>query len=368
MNHVKDMAMRIPGFLHAVEELEKSVLLMKGASEISSKIGAVLASEAAENRPHALTLEARHRLLRIASLAAVADGDCERAWSFATKTLQLKPYDPGSLALIEKIADLFRKEEPTNLVLVISCQARLERACRTKMLLEDTLGSSFRVLIVVGQEIVEMHPSAMDSDLLMVEAPDDYESLPLKMRATFEYVYRHFSRPINCFKIDEDIDVVDAAELGRLMKLLVQSKVDYAGFAGNNKLRQNRTWHFGKCRDLQLGRRVYTKRFRGPWAYGGFYFLSNRALAAFVAESLRFPDEILGEMYEDKYVADVLREAGIALTAFDPSEWLSAIRRDWWTVNRAWDGKVISLCAISRARTDPADSGELYSWPVVGRE
>ncbi len=354
-----------PSFSVAVDQLFQSVSLMKSSSEIHSKISAVLASEAAANRPHALTLDVRHRLLRSASLAALSDGHLGAAWSSATQALQLMPYDPGSLAIVEKIADLQRSEEPARLVLIISCQPRLERACRTKVILEDALGSDYRVLIVVGQTTADLLSSAMDSDLLMVEAPDDYESLPLKMRAAFEFVYRHFGRQTSCFKIDEDIEVIDAAELGRLMKLLVDSGVDYAGFAGNNKFKQNRTWHFGKCLDLKLGRRVYTKRFRGPWAYGGLYYLSINAVQAFVVESIRFPDEVLGEMYEDKYVGDVLREAGIGLTALDPSEWYRAIKRDWWTVNRAWDGHVLSLSDSAEALPESSDSCEIYTWPVV---
>jgi hypothetical protein len=44
---------------------------------------------------------------------------------------------------------------------------------------------------------------------------------------------------------------------------------------------------------------------------------SRRALEAFVLANLRFPGEIEGELYEDKYVGDTLWKEGIALRGID---------------------------------------------------
>jgi hypothetical protein len=312
-------------------------------AELLKTIEDVLSLDENADRPHTLTGMQRCSMLTHAAKAAIEEGKIEKAWSSITQAIALAPYQENTIAMTAAIAACTRKEPSAPIVLIISCHPRVEIAKRTKLMLQQALGDDFRILIVVGQTTELRHRSSLDTGLLTVDAPDNYESLPLKIRAALEFVYRRFKIPSSCFKIDEDIEVHSANELASLMRLLCKSDVDYAGFAGNNKTMQERTWHFGKCQDKKLGRRPYTKRFRGCWAYGGLYYLSTRAVQSFALESLRFPDEVAGEMYEDKYIADTLRECGIRLSALNPEEWLQALTKDWWTVNRAYHGQVLSL-------------------------
>jgi hypothetical protein len=177
----------------------------------------------------------------------------------------------------------------------------------------------------------------MDGDFLVVDANDNYESLPEKITKTFEYIYRTFADNTKCFKVDEDLPISNGEQLQELMLALSQSKFDYAGFAGNNKENFERTWHYGKCENTELSRRPYGKRYPGAFAYGPFYFLSSNAVRAFTSETIRFPDEILGHLYEDKFVGDTLREAGITISALEPNEWITAVGKQWWTINRLWN-------------------------------
>jgi len=334
-------------FQTASENLAQAARKGLRGNALFESIENVLFSDAKANRPHTINGMQRLALLKNAAIAALEAGRVDAAWNSITQALELAPYHEDLLEMTAAIAAGNRREPATPLVLLISCQPRIDKALRTKLMLQEALGEKFRILIVIGQKTELRHASALDTDLLMVNAPDNYESLPLKISAALEYVYRNFQTPTSCFKIDEDIEVNDTKELAALMKLLNESDADYAGFAGNNKIMQERTWHFGKCQDKLLGRRPYTKRFKGCWAYGGLYFLSTKAIQSFVLEAKRFPDEVAGEMYEDKYVGDTLRECGIGLSALDPAEWLKALKRDWWTVNRAYAGKVISLKDIA---------------------
>ena len=330
-------------FLIASETLAQAARSGYRGEILYKHIEHVLSIDDREDQPHTLTGAQRCSMLQHAARAAIEDGKVRNAWSSITQALALAPYREEILATTAAIAACSRREPSAPLVLLISCQQRVEKALRTKSMLQEALGGEFRILIVIGQKTEFRHSSALDSEFLVVDAPDNYESLPLKIRAALEFVYRHFKTPTSCFKIDEDIEVHNLKELALLMRLLCLSDADYAGFAGNNKIMQERTWHFGKCQDKKLGRRPYTKRFKGCWAYGGLYYLSTRAVQGFVLESLRFPDEVAGEIYEDKYVADTLRECGIFLSALNPEEWLQALTKDWWTVNRAYDGQVLSL-------------------------
>jgi hypothetical protein len=315
---------------------------LRGA-ELLKNIEDVLSLDENADRPHTLTGMQRCSMLMHATTAAIDEGKIEKAWSAITQATALAPYQENILAMTAAVAACTRREPSAPIVLIISCHQRVEIALKKKLMLQHALGDDFRILIVVGQTTQLRHRSALDKGLLTVDAPDNYESLPLKIRAAFEFVYRNFKTPSSCFKIDEDIEVHNPNELASLMRLLCKSDADYAGFAGNNKTMQERTWHFGKCQDKKLGRRPYTKRFRGCWAYGGLYYMSTRAVQSFVLESLRFADEVAGEMYEDKYIGDTLRECGIRLSALNPEEWLLALRKDWWTVNRAYSGFVLSL-------------------------
>jgi hypothetical protein len=84
------------------------------------------------------------------------------------------------------------------------------------------------------------------------------------------------------------------------------SSTDYAGSCvGVGGPDTERCWHVGKCEYLK--EEPYSKRFRGPYATGGLYYLGPNAVESLVREYTHFPGEFAGEIFEDKAVGDMLR-------------------------------------------------------------
>lgn len=324
-------------FAEAVAELVNGSLGTSPSRKVIDVITKLFEADEALNQPHTLLVHQRSKLLFELLGAYAKENENVNCWSTVKKMAVLKPYSPEMPKLIEAVAKSLRTQRSSNLVLLISCHPRVAIAIATRARLQKILGTDFRILIVLGQREAPIHPPILEDDLLVVDANDNYESLPEKITKTFEFIYRTFGENTKCFKVDEDLPIEDGEQLKKLMLSLSQSKFNYAGFAGNNKANFERTWHFGKCENIELSRRPYGKRYPGPFAYGPFYFLSAKSIQAFASETIRFPDEILGHLYEDKFVGDTLREACINISALDPDEWIKAVGTQWWTVNRLWD-------------------------------
>jgi hypothetical protein len=192
--------------------------------------------------------------------------------TLASLALTLAPYDARALAVFETLLAQTQRAAARPLALIISCEKHFGRALRVSDRLTQLAGIDHR--IVVGQTAqVPEHPR-----LMRVAAADDYESLSHK----------------------------------------VAGSSDYAGFVIGVPS-HDRTWHWQKCRTEALNQQVYGKRYVGTWAQGFFYYLSSHALRAFTIAQIRFPAEIAGELYEDKFVGDTLRREGITATALDPA-------------------------------------------------
>jgi hypothetical protein len=306
----------------------------------------LLSADSNLNKPHSLLVHQRAKLLTILIGAYTKLNRLNDGWKAVVNLICLKPYSETSQQLLTSMARLMRHRSGGAIVLLISCKPRLHIALATKEKLESILNGEFKIIIVVGQRSAEMLPTQLHDDILAVRANDNYESLPIKITEALQFIYRSFGDGTCCFKIDEDLPILNGNRLKELMSLLRKSNLDYAGFAGNNKENFERTWHFGKCEDPVLSRRAYGKRYPGAFAYGPFYYLSQNAINAFAEETLKFPDEILGHLYEDKFIGDTLREAGVKLSALSPDEWIPAVGSQWWTINRQWDGLTISLLQI----------------------
>jgi len=315
--------------------------------DVYRKIERIFDADEVLNKPH--TLHTHHRIKLLISKIELANQihQYERCYADARLLLSLAPYDDGFTKLFDLIAKKNRKKQKNIVVLVISCLPRLSIGKQKKERLKKILGENAEVLIVVGQRAESKKPTSLTDDLLVVDAEDTYEALSEKISSAFEYVYKNYQEGTSCFKIDEDLPIRDQEDLREMMIKIKNSGVDYTGFAGNNKFFCERTWHFGKCANKKINRRVFSKRYRGAYAYGPMYYLSSKALRAFVLECVKFPDEMLGHLYEDKFVGDTLLEAGISLLPLDPKEWINAIGEDWWTVNRNWDGKLLQLRKLS---------------------
>lgn len=220
--------------------------------------------------------------------------------------LSLHPYDT---TLPARYASSLRRRRGTcrasAIGLIITCEKYFDRALRLHAKLSAL--DAFPLRLVVGRDArVPAHV-----DLLEVDAPDDYESLPRKVREVFVHIHERHGGAV--FKIDDDLQITDAVRFCESVRALLGAEVDYAGFEVGCAA-HDRAWHWGKCRKAALNRTPYGRRFVGPWANGPFYYLSATALHAFALAVLRFPAEIEGELYEDKFVGDTLRAEGIRLS------------------------------------------------------
>jgi len=236
----------------------------------------------------------------------------DAALAEARLALTLAPYSSKALAVFETLLAQTQRAAARPLALIISCEKHFGRALRVSDRLTQLAGIDHR--IVVGQTAqVPDHPR-----LMRVAAADDYESLPNKVAAAFMAVYVSFQPGTSVFKIDDDVDIHDAPAFARACAEILAGSSDYAGFVIGVPS-HDRTWHWQKCRTEALNQQVYGKRYVGTWANGPFYYLSWRGLRAFALAQIRFPAEIAGELYEDKFVGDTLRREGITATALDPA-------------------------------------------------
>lgn len=323
-------------FTAAVNELAASNLGTAPSRKVIGVITKLFKADDALNQPHTLLIHQRSKLLFELLSAYAKELETKKCWQIVKKMAVLYPYAKEIPNLIEAVANSMRTQAATNIVLLISCQPRVTIALKTREKMREALGSNFKIIIVLGQRDEKLHRPQLHEDILVVDANDNYESLPSKVSKAFEFIYSNFGASTNCYKIDEDLPIHDSIKFKNLMTELSKSEINYAGFVGNNKEYCERTWHFGKCENLEITRRPLGKKFPGPYAYGPLYYLSSRALKSFVIEAIRFPDEILGHLYEDWYVGETLRETGITVTGLSPTEWTPCIGEHWWTINRFW--------------------------------
>jgi hypothetical protein len=281
-------------------------------SALLAQVDAVLARAAASARPNVMgsTDRARLHLLRVRPLLEQQQFDA--ALGDARLALTLAPYDTEALAVFEALLAQTQRAAARPLALIISCEKYFGRALRVSDQLAQLVGIDHRIVVGQAAQVPE-HPR-----LMRVAAADDYESLPHKVAAAFTAVYVSFQPGTSVFKVDDDVDIRDASVFARACAEIVAGPGDYAGFVVGEPS-HDRTWHWQKCRTQTLNQQAYGKRYLGNWANGPFYYLSARALRAFALAQIRFPAEIDGELYEDKFVGDTLRREGIAVTALDPA-------------------------------------------------
>lgn len=151
----------------------------------------------------------------------------------------------------------------------------------------------------------------LEGDVVHVDAPDDYEGLPLKTLATIRWVHEHtpYSHMI---KVDDDCFI----DPDRFFGDLAFRKFDYYGRSLTRHFGQmDRTWHCAKSSSAR-GRHELDKS-PEPSTYtdgGSGYALSRRAMAAAIeaADSPEGQHLIQVSFMEDKLLGDLLALCGIA--------------------------------------------------------
>ncbi len=149
---------------------------------------------------------------------------------------------------------------------------------------------------VIGQPSVASH---VQGDTLYVDAPDDYGHLSQKTYKLFEYIYRETCYA-HVLKIDDDCYL----NIEALLQTNFTDR-DYTGkIVGNAKnLLKSRSQD-------QVLLAQYSGRYQGSWADGSSgYILNRHAMQKLVTSATS--EAINSEIYEDKFVGDVLRKHDI---------------------------------------------------------
>jgi hypothetical protein len=287
------------------EDLHRS-LQDRSPSESNALIDDILRAERALPEANVLDSRARAHLHLLKLHNHYRAGELAAARAEARLAMVLAPYDENISRLYGGLLDERPAGPPRPLLLVVSCAKYLARARALAERLRPIPGFALRIVVSRQARI------PADPVLLAVDAADDYEALPHKVRDAFVQVFETYAGGTSVFKIDDDLRIRSLRRFAKSLQSIAEGAHDYVGWPVHSR-HHDRTWHFKKCTDPAIDQRLYGKRFHAPFASGPFYFLSARALEAFALATLRFPHEIAGELYEDKFVGDTLWNEGIAL-------------------------------------------------------
>lgn len=199
------------------------------------------------------------------------------------------------------------------MVTIISCRKYLETR---KPLIASTYVARLKELGISYVYVVGGDRTHLDGDVLQLDCPDDYESLPEKVLAAVEWVHRN-TRHAFMFKIDDDCFLnADEFFFGHSWR-----SADYYGRRIHRSIGDmDRMWHMAKSST----RRAQLELDKSPepsiYADGGSgYMLSRRAMSAILQELRTSRGALLKNScyMEDKLIGDLLALSGITLMSTD---------------------------------------------------
>jgi hypothetical protein len=211
------------------------------------------------------------------------------------------------------------------LVLICSCQATPDRrdACRETWLAHG-LPNGMEAVFLVGRPGV---PCALAGDTLYLDCDDSYVGLPQKMHRAYNEALARWDFDW-LFKTDDDSWV-------NLLRVMAYPRTrDYMGrpvaLHGEDP-----TWHRTVVPKKELvgvynyaaldSLKANGQGWNGPWASGMGYFLSRHAVQLVAREPW---SHVLRELYEDKFVGDVMGSYGIYLHG-QHATLRDSIKPDW---------------------------------------
>jgi hypothetical protein len=229
-------------------------------------------------------------------------------------------------------ADVLRRVRAAttaNLVMHLSCAARVERAQSSCESFAAAHSRGVSQLIVVGSEEAQLYQFDDATRVLTVPAPDSYEQLPAKVIAAmfFFALCGHIDAVL---KVDDDHRLRDVDQLVRAFARVVakhpvqMGKRNNIGVLGNHL----RVWHFGKCADQTLNPKPFTLPGTTRWINGASgYFLNASALRLLSWSHVYFPEYIRIGLYEDMTISDLLERQGARLARTDMSRILGTVHQ-----------------------------------------
>jgi hypothetical protein len=180
------------------------------------------------------------------------------------------------------------------LIGILACDKYEQRAGSIRDTWLPLVPDNYRVVFAYGRP---GEPPSIEGDRLYLDCPEAYEMLPRKVHAFLEYASSHLEFDY-LFKTDDDTYL----DLQRFIGFDLHS-ADYVGQFREMPVpvpEIGKTWHYGKCTDKSY-EVPYERPFVCPWATGGGYFLSRRAVDVAwrrTAETFRdhlFEDVMIGE-------------------------------------------------------------------------
>jgi hypothetical protein len=208
--------------------------------------------------------------------------------------------------------------DPSNdllLIAVLACEKFSERSNGVRDTWLKLVPPTCRVVFVYGRPGV---PASLEQDRLYVDCPEAYEMLPRKVHALLQFALANIPFD-HLFKTDDD----SYLDLERFLGFARRAG-DYIGQFREQPLGlRGKTWHFGKCEDKTY-EIPYERPFVCPWATGGGYFLSRRAVEIAVAETARssatslFEDAMIGEALTNHPEVQVVRSSFADMGVLNP--------------------------------------------------
>jgi hypothetical protein len=182
------------------------------------------------------------------------------------------------------------------LIGILTCEKNLGRADGIRNSWLKLLPASYQALFLHGRP---GQPASMEDDCLYLDCPESYETLPQKVTAFFGYCRQHLEFDY-LFKTDDDTYL----DLERFIAFDKQGG-DYIGqFREQALAERGKTWHYGKCTDKTF-EVPYESPFVCPWATGGGYYLSRKAVELAYEKMEKTCTEYL---FEDVMVGEALTQ------------------------------------------------------------
>lgn len=219
------------------------------------------------------------------------------------------------------VLEQLRASLSRHVMLHVSCVPRLDRAQASIDSFAARSDDPLSHVVIVGTDRSDGNVE-FDPVRRVVGLPirDCYEALPEKVFAAASLMALVPQVEV-VVKVDDDLRAGDIAlaqrtlaRTGRTVAPLQVGVPATLGFYGQN----SRLWHFGKCRDKQLGVAPFEQFGSVRWMRGAHGYMLNRAaLRLMYWADLYFGAYVENALYEDVAVSDALERLGARMRTAD---------------------------------------------------
>lgn len=179
--------------------------------------------------------------------------------------------------------------EQEYIMLIMNCKKYLKKAKFQKMTWLPKIPAHLKYYHVIGnEELEEDFKFDNDSQILWVKVADDYNSLPKKVMAAYDAVFKTFNFKY-IYKTDDDQILVNDKFLDILNGLTNRTPIiHYGGYVVDVK--QN---YLSQYHKIHPELPSYLPILQTKYCSGRFYFLSNQAIASLLSKRRLIEKEYL---------------------------------------------------------------------------